>query len=162
MMTKALLIATLVLAAAAAPPATAPPPGVPDSSLGLSKTSVFDAPAPAAFAHGQLPAGKSELLPRAFPGAPPQVPHRVSKYLPITREDNRCADCHDDPDHFDGGVAKGKPVPMPRSHYVMVAGEGGEVPELSGRRHVCVTCHVPQASVPDLVANTYALPGSKK
>jgi cytochrome c-type protein NapB len=165
MTTRALPIALLAVLAAtalAAGPSTSSPKATPDTELGLSRTSVFEAPAPAAFAYPDLAAGKSQLLPRAFPGAPPQVPHRIGKYLPITREDNRCADCHDDPDHFDGKVARGKPVPMPRSHYVVVATEEGETPVVSGRRHACVACHVAQSDAPDLVASTFDGPEVKR
>jgi cytochrome c-type protein NapB len=157
-------VVLLALAALAAAPSPAPvPAGTPDSQMGLSRTSVFDAPTPGAFSHASTAVGKSLPLPRAFPGAPPQVSHRVARYLPITRDSNQCADCHDDPDRAQTTVPKGEATPMPLSHYDRVAGESGALTlRISGRRHECVMCHVPQTGAPDLVGSTFTTSAGTK
>ncbi len=131
-----------------------PPPsqvGVADSELGLSKTSVFDAPAPPQFQYNQSEPGESQVLPRAYPGAPPLIPHEVSEFLPITREDNQCVDCHATDEGESGG-----PPPMPPSHYIDMRGAPGVVREtIAGARFVCTTCHVPQATLSPLVGNAF-------
>jgi cytochrome c-type protein NapB len=123
-----------------------------DDKMGLSKTSVFDDPAPATFEYPGTAPAKAEALPRAYDGAPPQVPHRIDKYLPITAEDNQCLDCHDEPARIGKPAVKGKPTPMPVSHYVKA--DDGSL-KRSGARHACVQCHVPQAGVGELVGNSF-------
>lgn len=123
--------------------------GLSDDAIGLSKTSVFDDPVPPEFAYSTLNPKESGVLPRAYEDAPPQIPHRVDKFLPITVKLNKCLECHDDPDAI-GHKKKGKPTAMPESHYVK-AGE----PEMAKGRHFCSLCHVPQAEVKILVGNDF-------
>ncbi|PIV88285.1 MAG: cytochrome C [Hydrogenophilales bacterium CG17_big_fil_post_rev_8_21_14_2_50_63_12] len=121
-----------------------------DDAIGLSKTSVFDDPAPAEFAYSTLDPKKSGVLPRAYEDAPPQIPHRVDKFFPITVKLNKCMECHDDPDAI-GHKKQGKPTAMPESHYV----QGGGEPKMANGRHFCSLCHVPQAGVDVLVGNNF-------
>ena len=80
------------LSACAAPRATAPaaPPApaaapVKDRDLGLSKTSVFEVPAPPAWkAEDSAPGEKTPPPPRLGTQIPPVVPHGVADLLPIT------------------------------------------------------------------------------
>lgn len=123
---------------------------LPDESLGLSKTSVFEDPTPPEFAYSDLPPKKSGVLPRFWEDAPPQIPHKVDKLIPITAKLNKCLECHDEPDDI-GDKVKGEPTPMPESHYV----KDGKDLAMSGRRHFCTLCHVPQAGVGVLVDNTF-------
>ena len=67
--------------------------GVDDNEIGLSKTSVFDVPDPEAFVYDETRARYSKSMQRAFPGAPPQVPHEMVSMLPITLDDNQCLEC---------------------------------------------------------------------
>ncbi len=123
-----------------------------DDKMGLSKTSVYDDPAPKTFEYRQASPSTSGVLPRAYDGAPPEVPHRIDKFLPITAEDNQCLDCHDEPALIGKPKIKGKPTPMPESHYVKA--EDGSL-KRSGARYTCVQCHVPQADVAELVGNSF-------
>lgn len=123
-----------------------------DRELGLTKTSVFATPEPVAFAYPTVDPDESTNLPRAYEGAPPQVPHEVATMLPITMKKNECMECHDKP-HLIGKGKKGI-APMPESHYVKVDGKM----KAWGARYVCDQCHVPQANVKPLVANTFAPP----
>jgi len=66
-------------------------------NMGLSKTSVFDTPTPAAYNYSDAKPGWNDPLPRAWKDAPPQIPHRVDEFLPVNAEDNQCLDCHDVP-----------------------------------------------------------------
>lgn len=125
------------------------------AELGLSKTSVFDTPAPSVFEYPDIKARYSEALPRAFFGAPPQVPHEVDSMLPITRDDNSCLECHDRPDEIGvADVSGGRP--MDENHYAAKGAAGtADGWKLSGARYNCNQCHVPQAEVTPLVDNTF-------
>jgi cytochrome c-type protein NapB len=146
---SALLIG--IVAAFASACATSQSAGpVADDALGLSKTSVFDDPSPSAFDYPNISPSAAAALPRAYDGAPPQIPHKIEGLLPITAKKNACLGCHDDPSLI-GKQAKGDPTPMPESHYDKVAGKL----ELNNGRYVCNQCHVPQANVSELVGNTF-------
>ena len=145
----------LILAIATAATTIIAAEKISDASLGLSKTSVFDDPAPAAFEYIDTKARKSKAMPRSFHGAPPQVPHEMEEMLPITRDDNQCLECHDRPDKI--GVAERRGgAPMDELHY-SVRGEAGSEDgwKLSGSRYNCNQCHVPQAEVTPLVSNEF-------
>lgn len=97
--------------------------------------------------------GESELLERAFPDAPPQIPHSVEEMLPIALGDNECLECHD-PEN-----AGEDDIPFPESHLsrpVIAEGPRGSPmasvvkayrkgDDLVGARYLCSTCHTPQA-----------------
>ncbi len=119
--------------------------------MGLSPMSVFEVPTPEVFTYPDTRPGSAGTLPRGFPGAPPQVPHRIDNYLPITMQSNRCLGCHDDLEMIGEAREVGDPTPMPKTHYMQA--EGQMVP--SGENHVCTMCHVPQADVPALTGSTF-------
>jgi cytochrome c-type protein NapB len=114
--------------------------------------------------YGNSEAGESQVFERAFPGAPPQIPHTVEDMLPITGDSNECVDCH----HPDN-VAGPEDLPLPKSHFsqaVMGAGAKGdsqiwvvkgyeEVKEIGGNRYNCTMCHTPQATNVDTPASTF-------
>jgi cytochrome c-type protein NapB len=75
----------------------ADPVALMDDAIGLSKTSVFDDPAPPEVAYSSLDPKQSGILPRFWEDAPPQVPHRLDKFLPITAKANKCLECHEEP-----------------------------------------------------------------
>ena len=130
--------------------------GVEDSTIGLSKTSVFNTPDPEVFVYDETKARYSKAMARAFPGAPPQVPHEMESMLPITLDDNQCLECHDRPEDIGTAEVKGG-QPMDKKHYSQV-GEAGNYEgwHLSGLRYNCNQCHVPQAGVAPLVDNSFA------
>ncbi|MBI1284909.1 MAG: cytochrome C [Thiobacillus sp.] len=123
-----------------------------DSQMGLSKTSVYDDPSPDVFQYPPTDPGEAKALPRAYSGAPPQIPHSVDDFLPITAQKNECNGCHNKPARIGKNVAKGTPPPMPESHYHKA--DTGKL-EFSDSRYICVQCHTPQANVKDLVGNTF-------
>jgi cytochrome c-type protein NapB len=129
----------------------ADPVALMDDVIGLSKTSVFDDPVPPEFAYSTLDPKKSGVLPRFWDEAPPQVPHRLDKFLPVNAKANKCLQCHDDPEVI-GKKVKGKPTPMSESHY---AKSEDDALVVSNKRYVCTLCHVPQADVEVLVGNTF-------
>jgi nitrate reductase cytochrome c-type subunit len=100
-------------------------------------------------------AGESQLLARAFPGAPPMISHTVVDMLPITATDNECLECH----HPDN-VASAEDAPLPESHFeraVMARGKKSDpmvwvvasyqkAVDVVGSRYNCVMCHTPQAT----------------
>jgi nitrate reductase cytochrome c-type subunit len=100
-------------------------------------------------------AGESTPLDRAFPDAPPQIPHTVEDMLPITAGSNDCLDCH----HPDN-VTDEEERPIPKSHFrraVMAKGKKGEAmawvvrgyektEDVVGARYDCSMCHAAQAT----------------
>ena len=127
-----------------------------DTNMGLSKTSVFNTPEPQPVAYsGQFP-GSNEVLPRAYPDAPPQIPHNIDSFKPITTKSNACIGCHNNPSQSGKEVPKGTPTPMPKSHYTDIRHKPDTVrDEIVEARYVCTQCHVPQADVSTLVDNSF-------
>lgn len=121
-----------------------------DNEMGLSKTSVFEDPTPAVFDYPKTETSAAAALPRAWNSAPPQIPHKIDAFVPITASKNMCVGCHDKPGLI-GKKTKGIPTSMPESHYDTVE---GKLVRNNGR-HVCTQCHAPQASVGELVGNTF-------
>ncbi len=142
---------TVALAAAGERPAER---AIPDREIGLAAGSVFEVPSPEPVAD-QLPdPGERDLLSRPYDGAPPRIPHAVSDYLPITRDENLCVDCH--------GIAEageGEPTPIPEDHYLDLRGAPEKRRErIAGARHNCLSCHVPLTAAEPLVGNGFASP----
>lgn len=121
-----------------------------DDQMGLSKTSVFDDPSPETFSYSDKDPSGSGVLPRAYNGAPPQVPHKIETFLPIKTGKNMCIVCHDKPGMM-GKKVKGIATAIPESHYDKVEDRLVR----SNARFNCTHCHTPQAGVSDLVGNTF-------
>jgi cytochrome c-type protein NapB len=156
-MKTGIILAGVVLSVAGTGAATAGG-AIDELNMGLSKTSVFDTPTPEPFEYSQTKPKKSDRLPRAYTDIPPQIPHRVDEYLPITAADNQCLDCHEQPDLI-GKKKEGK-SPMPRDHYVDLRSSSDKMSDgVVGARFNCTQCHVPQSGAPPLVENTFK--GSK-
>ena len=149
---RRMFFATSVALAAAAFAATTQ--AVDDSSIGLSKTSVFDDPTPVAPVYDAPPPGAPVTAPaRYFPGAPPVIPHSIDGLVPITGQSNSCLGCHDKPDLI-GKTAKGVATPMTASHYVSPWSKDKPSGKVSGARYNCDQCHAPQSAAKPLVKNT--------
>lgn len=132
-------------------------------SMGLSKTSVFAVPEQKAAQYPTTAPGESKLLPRAYAGAPPQVPHDVSDFLPITADSNMCLACHNQPALQGKKREKGAVVPIPASHYTDHRTPGAKAGEnVINARFNCNQCHVPQSNAPVLVENTFPHGHQKK
>lgn len=132
-------------------------PPIQSNSMGLSKGSVFEVPEPKVSHYPATPPGESKVLPRAYSGAPPQVSHDVSEFLPITAQNNMCIACHNQPAQWGKKLEKGVPTPIPPSHYTDQRNAPGKLTEnLVGARYNCNQCHVPQADAPVLMENTFA------
>lgn len=130
--------------------------GIADKDLGLSKTDVNDSPAPDSFHYSDNFPGSSEVLPRAYPGAPPQIPHNIESFIPVTAKNNACKGCHDNQAMI-GKKVKGVATAMPASHYTDQRDTSGKMgKELVGARYVCTQCHVPQANAKPLIENTFS------
>ncbi len=136
----------------------APRPGgsagrVPDTELGLSKGSVFDVPSPPPVPVNASAPGERPAPPRAYPGAPPVIPHAVSGLRAITARENACVDCHG----ADGKEKRrGEAAPLPPSHRA----DPDEAPgafgtRASATRWVCTACHVERTGARPLVANGF-------
>jgi len=154
-----LLVAATVVAPAAGSDreARAPKPAkaaaaIPDSTLGLSRASVFAVPAPPPVTPNGLAPGEGPRLARAYPGAPPLVPHLIADFLPISREANACIDCHDA-----AAAAQSGAVPAPASHYRDLR-RAPDVArgQVAGARYVCTSCHASVTDAKPLVGNRFA------
>lgn len=130
--------------------AVAADPGLAAEEMGLSKTPVTVDPDPAAFEYRQADPYSGGVLPRAYVGAPPQVPHGLDGLVPITRDSNTCLSCHQLPDQVGKKKVAGEPTPLPATHYTNVKKNA-----LHMGRYNCVQCHTPQADVSNLVGNTF-------
>jgi cytochrome c-type protein NapB len=149
----------MVLAAVLSLPAAAvQDQAVPDDAIGLSKTSVYDVPAPAVTEYGNADVGTvGKRSERSYMTAPPMIPHTTKDMVPITRDSNLCKDCHVQPGLLGMKITKGMPVPAPVSHYADV-----KAGDLYMGRWNCIQCHAPQAKVDVLVKSTFKVPGAKK
>lgn len=148
------ILAGLALSVTAAAVSDQP---IPDDALGLSKTSVYDDPAPAVVDYSAPDAGSSKRVPASYHTAPPMISHSVEGMIPITLEANLCRDCHVNPDLVGKRVDKGVPTPAPVSHYVNV-----KAGELFMGRYNCTQCHAPQANVKVLVDSTFGAKPRRK
>ncbi|MDD2915913.1 MAG: nitrate reductase cytochrome c-type subunit [Gallionella sp.] len=148
------LLACLALLVSATSHAAQP---IPANDMGLSKGSVFDVPEPKVSHYPSTAPGESSVLPRAYLGAPPQIPHDISDFLPITAQTNMCVACHNQPALRGGNPAKGTVVPIPVSHYTdhrIPHAKTGD--NLINARYNCNQCHVPQSDAPALVGNSFS------
>lgn len=146
MKTLALTCALLTLALNA----VAADKGLSEEQMGLSRTSVTTDPDPATFEYRQADPSTSGVLPRAYIGAPPQVPHSLDGLIPITRASNACISCHQQPDQVGKKKVKGQPTALPATHYTDVKNNA-----LHMGRYNCTQCHTPQANVNPLVGNSF-------
>lgn len=152
--TIALIAALTLLArpgAAAAPARPAPKRvrAIPDSTIGLARASVFAVPTPVRVKPEGSSPGDRPRRPRPYATAPPQVPHDVAGFLPITRAENQCIDCHSR-----AGAAENEAIPMPNSHYTNLRRDPLTVgTAIAGARYVCVSCHASGSDAVALVGN---------
>ncbi len=142
----------LLAASAESPPQHEVDDGI---DLGFREVEILSTAPQAQETYPDSAAGESKKLERAYPGAPPQIPHEVESMLPITRETNDCLDCH-----LPENAKDKKDVPTPKSHFqrpIIAEGKPGEAmatvvkgykaqKELLGTRYNCDMCHVPQAA----------------
>ncbi|HHJ80204.1 MAG TPA: cytochrome C [Candidatus Tenderia electrophaga] len=129
--------------------------GIADKDMGLSKQSVFEVPTPDAFNYQGVMPGTDPVYKRAYPGAPPQIPHNIELMTPVKAGLNYCLSCHGHSAELSQPL-QGMPTPIPVSHYTDLRnGQGKAAKQLVGARYVCTQCHVPQANVKPLVKNKF-------
>ncbi|MBI2570548.1 MAG: nitrate reductase cytochrome c-type subunit [Candidatus Schekmanbacteria bacterium] len=127
------------------PPAAAnPDKPIKDTELKLRSAPVLDIEVVPLYGDAYKDPGENKLLPRAFDGAPPQIPHLIAGSV-VAQDTNDCLDCHG-PKKGD----EGEPA-ISAGHYSDEAKT-----KLSGRRYVCLTCHVEQKDARPLVGNTFS------
>ncbi len=69
----------------------------------------------------------------------PAIPHPIDGYL-VTKQENSCLECHDQPREIGKKQARGLPPPAPMSHY---AGSGGKL-AIADAHFECTACHKPK------------------
>ena len=78
------------------------------------------------------------------------------KVVPITIDENQCADCHVDAELVGTTVEEGEATPAPASHFTDLRRAADKVTaELIGARFLCTQCHATQADAKPLVENTF-------
>jgi cytochrome c-type protein NapB len=134
--------------AAAAITAGAEPGLISDRDLSLYPGSVFETPDPPAFTWTSRDPGENERLPRAYPIAPPRIPHGIADFVPIRLKSNACLDCH----ALDAGADAPE---LPASHRTDWRNAPSVVQQtVAGARYNCVSCHVPTSDAKQLRGNT--------
>jgi len=93
--------------------------------------------------------GDSELVGRAFENAPPVIPHNTEGLLPITKDENTCAECHLPDAAEDVGA-----TPVPASHMYDMRRDK-QLDGLNPANYSCTLCHAPQALDGVVVENTF-------
>jgi cytochrome c-type protein NapB len=86
-------------------------------------------------------------IPRDYVQQPPLIPHSIASYQ-ITRNANKCLDCHSWSRYKEFGATK-----ISLTHFKDRSGT--ELADVSARRYFCTTCHVPQVDAKPLVENTF-------
>ena len=147
-------------------------PTITEESLGLRKTDLYRESDTTAdkTAYSKDAAGASTKISRAFQDAPPMIPHDVSDYLPITKDNNMCTGCHMPEMAKDMGA-----TPLPKSHFLDMRPKHTfdgkmfekavdnmknetsvkEIDHLSAARFNCTLCHAPQSQGALVVENTF-------
>jgi cytochrome c-type protein NapB len=147
---KTVLLSVILASLLSLPASAVEDQAIPDDSIGLSKTSVYDVPDPAVYKYGGGDPGTNKRLAKSYYTAPPMIPHSIKDMTPITRSTNLCKDCHVQPEMIGTKLEAGMPVPAPASHYVSV-----KKGQLYMGRWNCIQCHRPQAKVDVLVQSTF-------
>ncbi len=154
-------------------------PIVSEESLGLRKTNIYseDTTTGNKTEYTTKQAGTCEKFPRAFQDAPPMIPHDVSDFLPVTKNNNACTGCHM-PDIAEAMGA----TPIPPSHFLDMRPhhkfDGNQfakaidnmknetdvkkLDHLSQARFNCSQCHAPQSQGALAVENTFEAVYTKK
>lgn len=92
--------------------------------------------------------GAQKPIARTFREQPPVIPHAVANFDDINLEENQCLSCHG------ADTYKKKNAPkIGDSHFL--DRDGKKLADVSGLRHNCTQCHVPQVDAPPLVENTF-------
>ena len=112
------------------------------SMRGADVAAPDKAPAPTKYM-GARP-GTQPTVARTYAQQPPVIPHAVDNFDEVTLTENQCMDCHG-PDNY---VKKTSPK-LGDSHFVAAT------KAFDASRHVCTSCHVPQADAPALVENRF-------
>lgn len=87
------------------------------------------------------------VIERNFAKQPPLIPHVVENYK-ITKNFNKCLDCHSWSRYKETGATK-----VSITHFK--DRNGTELTNISARRYFCVQCHIPQTDAKPLVGNIY-------
>lgn len=123
---------------------------VSDAELSLYPGSLFKVPDPPAFAWNAAEPGDAARLPRAYPIAPPRIPHGIADLGPITLRANPCLDCH----ALDAGADAPE---LPASHRTDLRRAPDKVETtVAGARFLCTSCHVPTSDARPLRGNPAA------
>jgi len=144
---------------------------VSEESLGLRKVEIYteDTAVPNGTNYHTEAPGTSKKFDRAYENAPPMIPHDVTDFLPIEKNNNACLGCHMPEVAKDMGA-----TPIPKSHFtnfrpaVEVDADDNFKSENNDQiikkdlkdqlyqgRYNCSQCHAPQTQGELKVGNTF-------
>ncbi len=124
-----------------------------EESLGLVKVGVEadSGLKTEAFSYqGKNPGEKNKRIPRAYDNAPPMIPHDISAFGEITKDNNACIGCHmPEAANAVGAIA------LPKTHLTNLRTGKDLKGELYEGRYNCTQCHAPQANLDPAVMNRF-------
>lgn len=142
-----------------------------EESLGLRKVEIYteDSAVPNGTNYHTEAPGTSKKFKRAYENAPPMIPHDVTDFLPIEKNNNACLGCHMPEVAKDMGA-----TPIPKSHFtnfrpsVEVDADDNFKSESNDQiikkdlkdklyegRYNCSQCHAPQTQGNLVVGNNF-------
>ncbi len=134
------LIALMFVACASVQKSAAP---VSDNELGLRKGTLMNEEVLVPESRMELKdAGESQVMERSFDSAPPYISHNINEFIPITKNDNMCIECH-----LPEVAADMNATPVSDLHL-----KDGE---LRGANYNCTMCHVAPTNAKLLVKNNF-------
>lgn len=124
---------------------------VAETNIGLRKTDLYNENTTVAdkTEYATTQAGSGYKYQRAFENAPPMIPHDISDFVPITKDNNACLGCHSRDVAKDVGATA-----IPDSHYTNLR-TNTKLNDLYQGRHNCTQCHAPQSQGNPLVENNF-------
>jgi nitrate reductase (cytochrome), electron transfer subunit len=127
------------------------PVQISDEELGIRKTTLMNEELVLPVSSDVLPdAGESDTIARSFENCPPNIPHSISDYLPITIDDNSCIECHHPEAAADFGATS-----VPASHLYDIRSGEETGSELNGANYVCLICHTPMTDAAPVIENSF-------
>lgn len=124
---------------------------VSEESIGLRKVDLYseEKVKPEETKYATKAAGTSKKIQRAYENAPPMIPHDISEYGEIAKDNNPCKDCH-----MPEVAPSMKATPIPMSHFMNFR-TGEKLNDLYQGRFNCTACHAPQSVGKPLVDNNF-------
>ncbi len=124
---------------------------VSDEELGIRKTTLMTEELVVPASSDKLPnAGDSETIDRSFENCPPNIPHAIADFVPITLDDNQCIECHLPDVAEDFGATS-----VPASHMYDIRTQQETGSQLNGAMYSCMLCHAAMTDADPVIDNNF-------